>query len=267
LYSLRNRLAIRKLLLFFTENKTIFRVYQAAINPLETMFALPPFRDRTLLQQALTHRSYLNEHPEVKDHNERLEFLGDAVLNFLSGEFLYQRFPDRPEGELTPLRSTLVDERQLAEFAKQLELGNLLRLGHGAELEGGRQNANLLSSAFEAVIGAYLLDNQLNQQSEIQPMRDYIQPFFAIVVDRLTVDAPTHYLLTNYKSRLQEWALAQIGENPRYTIVQESGPDHAKTRTAIVQIGGKIYGEGTGRSKQDAEKDAARDALEKLGLS
>ena len=227
---------------------------------------LPSFRDRALLQQALTHRSFLNEHPEVKDHNERLEFLGDAVLNFLSGEFLYQRFPDKPEGELTPLRSMLVDERQLAEFAQWLELGSQLRLGHGAELEGGRQNANLLSSAFEAVMGAYLLDNQTDRQSEIQPVRDYIQPFFAIVVDRLAVDASANYAIANYKSRLQEWALAQGSENPKYAIVQESGPDHAKTRVAVVRIGGKPYGEGQGRSKQDAEKEAARDALEKLGL-
>ena len=227
---------------------------------------LPPFRDRALLQQALTHRSFLNEHPEVKDHNERLEFLGDAILNFLSGEFLYQRFPDKPEGELTPLRSTLVDERQLAEFAQWLELGSLLRLGRGAELEGGRQNANLLSSAFEAVMGAYLLDNQTDRQSEIQPVRDYIRPFFAIVVERLAVDASANYAIANYKSRLQEWALAQGGENPKYAIVRESGPDHAKTRVAVVQIGDKSYGEGQGRSKQDAEKEAARDALEKLGL-
>ena len=230
------------------------------------MFVLPSFRDRALLRQALTHRSYLNEHPEVKEHNERLEFLGDAVINFLSGEFLYQRFPDRPEGELTPLRSTLVDERRLAEFAQLLELGSQMRLGRGAELEGGRQNANLLSSTFEAVIGAYLLDNQVDRQSEIQPVRDYIQPFFANVVDRLTVDFSTHAAIANYKSRLQEWALATLGENPHYAIVRESGPDHAKQRVAAVQIGGQQYGEGIGRSKQDAEKEAARDALEKLGL-
>lgn len=222
------------------------------------MFVLPPFHDCALLQQALTHRSYLNEHPDIKDHNERLEFLGDAVLNFLSGEFLYQRFPEKPEGELTPLRSILVNETQLAEFAELLNLGDQLRLGRGAALEGGRQNANLLSSAFEAVIGAYLLDSQ----SDIQPLRTYIYPFFETVVDRLTVQPPT----TNYKSRLQEWALAHIGESPSYVIVQEVGPDHAKERTAEVRIASKKYGNGKGRSKQDAEKEAARDALKKLGL-
>ena len=141
-----------------------------------------------------------------------------------------------------------------------------MRLGRGAELKGGRQNANLLSSTFEAVIGAYLLDNQVDRQSEIQPVRDYIQPFFASVVDRLTVDFSTHAAIANYKSCLQEWALATLGENPHYAIVRESGPDHAKQRVATVQIGGQPYGEGIGRSKQDAEKEAARDALEKLGL-
>lgn len=121
-------------------------------------FKLPPFHDRALLELALTHRSYVNEHPEVQAHNERLEFLGDAVLNFISGNFLYKRFPYKAEGELTPLRSALVDEQQLAKFAEMLELGPLMKLGKGAEREGGRQNANLLSSTFEAIVGAYFLD-------------------------------------------------------------------------------------------------------------
>jgi ribonuclease III len=219
---------------------------------------LPTFRDRTLLQQALTHRSYVNEHPAAGEHNERLEFLGDAVLNFLGGEFLYKRYPDKPEGELTPLRSALVDEQQLAKFAIALDLGPAMRLGRGAELEGGRQNANLLSSTFEAVVGAYFLDSNSN----IEVVRQYIQPLFVDVIDQLSVTAST----VNFKSRLQEWALAEIGENPRYTIIRESGPDHAKERTAEVSIRGKRYGEGTGRGKQDAEKAAAKNALEQLGL-
>lgn len=222
------------------------------------MFELPSFRDRNLLQQALTHRSYVNEHANVRDHNERLEFLGDAVLNFLSGEFLYQRYPQKPEGELTPLRSALVDETQLAKFAIALGLDRLLYLGRGAEREGGRQNTNLLSSAFEAVIGAYCLDCQ----PDIGPVRSYVQPLFSEVVDHLVVFAPS----INYKSRLQEWALAHTGKTPCYAIVQESGPDHAKERLAEVRICGQKYGEGQGKSKQDAEKAAARAALEKLEL-
>lgn len=219
----------------------------------ESMFELPPFGDRTLLERALTHRSYLNEHPEIEAHNERLEFLGDAVLNFLSGEFLYKRYPQKPEGELTPLRSALVDERQLAKFADHLDLGRLLKLSRGAELEGGRQNANLLSSAFEALIGAYFLD----RHSQIEAVRDYVEPFF------VSVEAVP---ALNYKSQFQAWALANIGENPKYFIIAKSGPDHAKNWTAEVRIGDQKYGEGRGRKKQDAEKDAARDALAQLGL-
>lgn len=225
------------------------------------MFEIPHFQNPDLLQQSLTHRSYINEHPTVGEHNERLEFLGDAVLNFLSGEFLYKRYPDKPEGELTPLRSALVDEKQLAEFAIALGLHHphRLRLGKGAEREGGRHNANLLSSAFEALIGAYFLDSASN----IETVRSLIFPMFQAVVDRLAVDLPT----INCKSRLQEWALAQFGENPKYFIIAQSGPDHAKEFTAEVRIAGEKYGEGKGRRKQDAEKDAAESALKYLGLA
>jgi ribonuclease III len=223
------------------------------------MFAPPRFHDRLLLETALTHRSYLNEHTDVQEHNERLEFLGDALLNFLSGEFLYKRYPDKAEGDLTPLRAALVEEAQLARFAEKLDLGKLLRLGKGAELEGGRQNANLLSSAFEALIGAYFLD----KNSDITVVRNYVEPFFISVVDDLVISAPTD----NYKSRFQEWALANGGENPRYTIANQSGPDHNREWEAEVWIGFNKYGDGKGRRKQDAEKDAARNALKGLGLA
>jgi len=225
-----------------------------------SMFEIPRFQNPVLLRQSLTHRSYVNEHPAAGEHNERLEFLGDAVLNFLSGEFLYKRYPDKSEGELTPLRSALVDEKQLAEFAIALGLhhSNMLRLGKGAEREGGRQNANLLSSAFEALVGAYFLD----ADSDIETVRSFIFPMFQAVVDRLAVALPT----VNYKSRLQEWSLAQFGENPKYFIVAQSGPDHVKEFTAEVRIAGEKYGEGKGRRKQDAEKNAAASALQHLGL-
>lgn len=228
------------------------------------LFCLPQFRNDCLFQQAMTHRSYVNEHPkglaltEGAAHNERLEFLGDAVLNFLSGEFLYKRYPQKPEGELTPLRSALVDEKQLALFAQALGLNRCLKLGKGAELEGGRQNANLLSSAFEALIGAYFLDTD----SDINAVRLYIEPLFASVIDTLEIAAPS----INFKSRFQEWALARVGENPRYTIVRQSGPDHAKEFTAEVYVAAQKYGVGSGRRKQDAEKEAARAALQGLGM-
>lgn len=221
------------------------------------MLQLPPFRDHSLLQRALTHRSYVNEHPEAGEHNERLEFLGDAVLNFLSGEFLYRNYPEKPEGELTPLRSVLVDEPQLAKFAILLGLAEQIRLGKGAILEGGRQNPNLLSSTFEAVIGAYFLDT-----SDIQAVRDYVEPLFQSVSDRLVIYASS----VNFKSRFQEWALATLGTVPQYVIIAQSGPDHAREFTAEVRVEGQKYGEGKGRSKQEAQKDAACNALKTLEL-
>lgn len=219
---------------------------------------LPVFRNIDLFQRAMTHRSYVNEHPESGDHNERLEFLGDAILNFLSGRFLYQQFPEKPEGELTPLRSSLVDEKQLAEFATGLNLGSHLRLGKGAELNGGRHNPNLLSSAFEAMIGAYFLDTN----SDIEAVRAYVEPLFVAVVTQRSVTA----MMVNVKSRFQEWALAEKGENPEYCLIEQSGPDHDRTFTSEVRVRGQKYGEGQGRRKQDAEKEAAKDALIQLGL-
>jgi ribonuclease-3 len=222
--------------------------------------ALPPFRDRSLLQRAFTHKSYVNEYPETKNDNERLEFLGDAILNFLSGEFLYKRYPQKPEGELTPLRSLLVDAKQLASFAQLLHLGDQLRLGRGAERDGGRTNARMLSSAFEAIIGAYFLDCH----SDIEPVRKYVVPFFETAIatfEKPQIDSPI-----NYKSQFQTWALADRKEIPKYLTVESSGMDHEKTFVVEVQIQGEFYGRGTGRKKQDAEKDAARDALDRLGL-
>lgn len=221
-------------------------------------FGVPVFRNPELLKQSMTHRSYVNENASGQAQNERLEFLGDAILNFLSGEFLFKRYPDKTEGELTPLRSALVDEKQLAEFARLLELGAGLRLGRGAEKDGGRYNANLLSSAFEALVGAYFLD----VDSEIAPVRQFVEPLFASVVEDLAIAAPQ----VNYKSRFQQWALTQHGENPQYILIQQVGPDHAKQFTVIVQVADQRYGEGIGKRIQDAEKMAAKAALEKLGL-
>jgi len=189
-------------------------------------------------------------------NNERLEFLGDAVLNFLAGEFLYKRYPHKSEGELTPLRSALVDGRQLAIFAQKLHLGEQMRLGRGAELQGARENPNLLSSAFEAVVGAYFLD----QDSSIEAVRSWIWPLFIAVVEDLAATAPR----TNYKSRLQDWALAHQKGIPVYEVIAESGAEHAKKFTVVVKVQGKILGQGQGRRKQTAEKAAAQQALDRL---
>lgn len=219
---------------------------------------LPSFNNSALFIQAMTHKSYAREHPETKGDNERLEFLGDAILTFLCGEFLFQRFPNKAEGQLTPLRASLVDATQLGKFAQQLHLNHYLRLGRGVEGSGGRQNVRLLSSAFEALVGAYFLD----QYSAIDPVRALIFPLFESAVDVLA-DPNSN---VNAKSTFQEWALAQTGMIPTYEIIAESGPDHAKAFTAEVRISSQTYGKGTGRRKQDAEKAAARDALQRLRL-
>lgn len=226
------------------------------------MHKLPTFKDEKLRQRALTHRSYVNENPGAGEHNERLEFLGDAVLGFLIGELLYKRYPQMSEAELTRLRSALVDEKQLAKFATQLSIGNLMRLGKGAIKEGGRQNPSLLSDTFEAYIGAYFLD------AGIEAVRNFVQPLFMSVADSIVFPQseadPKN--LVDPKNRFQQWALAKFVQNPEYLIIDESGPDHAKEFTAEVSVNGIVYGVGKGRRKQDAEKRAADAALRKVGL-
>ncbi|MGD1856160.1 MAG: ribonuclease III [Leptolyngbyaceae cyanobacterium] len=219
-------------------------------------FDLPIFNNQDLWQLAITHKSYAQEH-ECED-NERLEFLGDAILTFLSGEYLYQRYPDRPEGELTPLRAALVDENQLSHFANELQLQACLRLSRGAENSNSRNSKRVLCSTFEALIGAYFLDSS----HDIDAVRAYVVPMFDSVAD--TVDKTA--IQVNYKSRFQMWSLEQIGEVPSYKIINASGPDHAKQFTAEVRVKGLLYGRGKGRRKQDAEKKAAQAALKKIGM-
>ena len=225
-----------------------------------THFFLPEFRRPERFRQAMTHKSYVREQPVAGGgDNERLEFLGDAILTFLCGEYLYKRFPSFPEGELTRLRASLVDKSQLSKFAQQLALGEKLRLGRGVEQDGGRRNPRLLSSAFEGLIGAYFLDCGSN----IEIVRAYVEPFFVDALARRAASAPANL---NTKSQLQEWALDELGQLPQYEIVSESGPDHAKQFEAQVVVSGTVFGRGHGRKKQEAEKDAARDALERLGV-
>lgn len=228
---------------------------------------LPQISDRSLLDLALTHRSYLNEHPEAPGNNERLEFLGDAVLGFLIGEMLYKLYPHMNEAQMTHLRSRLVDEKQLSKLGFQLGLGELIRLGKGAEKDGGRTNPSLLNDVFEAIIGAYFLD------AGIENVRDYVLPIFVPLVEKLVDDSTTSEgkksdranksseTFIDSKNRLQQWALSHYGQHPTYQIISESGPDHAKEFTAQVSIQGKVYGIGKGRRKQEAEKRAAEAAI------
>ncbi|WP_315791980.1 ribonuclease III [Fischerella sp. JS2] len=221
------------------------------------MHKLLIFHDDKLLRQALTHRSYVHENPTEGEHNERLEFLGDALLNFLSGQYLYRRYPEKGEDELTRRRSALVDEKQLAKFAIEVGLDLRMRLGKGAILDGGFQNPNLLSSTFEAVVGAYYLDNN----SDIEAIRAVVEPLFADVPENI-VD---HRANVDSKNRFQEWVQKNITPTPpKYVTEQVGGYSHAPEFVAKVFVGEKVYGIGRGRSKKDAEKAAAEDALVKV---
>lgn len=222
---------------------------------------LPTFQNTELFNQALTHRSYANENPNEKN-NERLEFLGDAVLGFLVGKLLYDRYPDMSEAQLTRLRSALVNEKQLAELALELDIGKSIRLGRGAQRDGGRENPALLSDTLEAIIGAYFLEAGINDISV------YIQEWFGPLADKMVQPQGdcTQTSLVDAKNRFQQWALEKYQKNPQYEIIKESGLDHAKEFTSQVLVNGEVYGTGMGHRKQIAEKRAAEDALLKLGL-
>jgi ribonuclease-3 len=211
------------------------------------------FADKSLLLRAITHRSYLNEHPGFAfEDNERLEFLGDAVLDFVTGEHLYHRFPELAEGRLTSIRSALVRRETLARWARRLGLGHLLLMGHGEIESGGRSRPATLCAAFEALVGALYLDQGLEAvQRFLDP---FIQPEVVLILRKQTDRDP--------KSRLQELAQGQLRCTPRYSTVGERGPDHAKEFTVEVTICGRAYGQGTGPSKQHAAQAAARSALQ-----
>jgi ribonuclease-3 len=213
------------------------------------------FSDLSLLTRALTHRSYVNENPDSLEDNERLEFLGDAVLDFIVGAWVYHRFPEMPEGDLTKIRSAIVRNDQLATFARRLDLGRALLLGRGEHASGGADRDGLLGSTFEALIGALYLDSGIGAvDAFVRPLLEDAKGF---ILDEIQ----------DPKSRLQEWAQAEKLGTPQYVTVGSSGPDHAKMFEVEVRIRGLIYGRGQGSSKQIAARIAAQTALEALGLS
>jgi ribonuclease-3 len=213
------------------------------------------FRDPSLLQRALTHRSYLNEDPGYPyEDNERLEFLGDAVLDFVVAEYLYRRFPEKDEGTLTSLRAALVCTRSLSEFAQQIGLGDHLLLGHGEAEGGGRSRPAVLCGAFEALVGALYLDQGVEQ------VNGFILPMFEPALDHIM----RNDLDKDPKSVLQELSQAYLGYTPRYHTVGARGPDHDKLFTVAVMINGITYGKGEGRSKQASAQAAAAQAIEQL---
>lgn len=215
------------------------------------------FDDVELLRTALTHRSYLNENPDVPlEDNERLEFLGDAILDFLVGAYLFERFPDAREGDLTFMRATFVRTSTLADFTRQAGLPPYILLGRGEELSGARERDALLADVFEATLGAVYLDQGLERARTW-----LVDTFLADAVDRL-VDGDAYS--KDPKSRLQEQAQGLFGITPVYDVVGETGPDHDKVFTMRVRIGEDVWGTGTGRSKQAATQAAARAALKRL---
>lgn len=215
------------------------------------------FRDKTLLQRALTHRSYVNESRVfLEADNERLEFLGDAVIDFVIGEHLYHRFPEMREGNLTNLRAALVREETLADFAREIHLGDFLQLGRGESDSGGRERPAILCAVFEAVVGALFLDQG------VRAVKDFMFPLVEPVLPDLVETAAAK----DAKSRLQEWSQSEFRETPRYQTVGASGPDHEKTFIVKVFIGDAFWGVGYGYSKQQASQAAAAQALVYIDL-
>lgn len=208
-------------------------------------------QDMRLLTRALTHRSYVNENPEVAEDNERLEFLGDAALDFLIGAWIFRRFPELDEGGLTRLRSALVRTEQLARFAQEIHLGEALFLGHGEDASGGRERPALLCNAFEALIGALYID------SGFPAVEAFMEPH----LDAAVADILDESLLVDARSRLQMWAQAEMGETPVYHTLEENGPDHERVFLVEVRVQGISRGRGRGHSKQEAAKRAAENAL------
>ena len=214
------------------------------------------FNDLELLRQAFTHRSYLNEHRgEVQGHNERLEFLGDAVLELNSTHFLYDKYPQKPEGELTAYRASLVNAVTCAEIAHEIGMNDFLLLSRGEAKDTGRARNILLANAFEALVGAIYLDQGYDAAKEF--ITKHLFPKIdAIVREKLWQDA---------KSVLQEKAQESEGVTPNYAVIRETGPDHDKHFIVGVYIKDTMVAEGSGKSKQEAEQSAAREALDKKG--
>ena len=212
------------------------------------------FKNLTLLTRALTHRSYINENPDAIEDNERLEFLGDAVLDFIVGAWLYHHYPEMAEGDLTLIRTAMVRTEQLAEFARLIKLGEAMRLGQGEIASGGRTRNALLCAGFEALIGSYYLDQG------IKAVETFFEPYLVQALAEVMVDGHPH----DPKSLLQEWTQARGLNPPVYETINEIGPDHEKVFEVKVSVEGNVTGLGKGNSKREASKIAAKEALDQL---
>jgi ribonuclease-3 len=210
------------------------------------------FKDKDLMDLALTHRSWVNEHKGMRTSNERLEFLGDAVLEYIVSKELYNKFPDKEEGYLTALRANLVNTISLAEIARNLELGGHLYLSKGEEDSGGRTNTSLLADTVEAIIGAIFIDRGL------APVEEFLEKNLLHDLEKRSA-----LPLKDSKSQLQELVQSKNLPAPKYQVVTESGPDHDKKFVIEVMVNGESWGFGEGKSKATGEQEAARQALEK----
>ena len=210
------------------------------------------FKNKELLKTALTHSSYANENRLPQD-NERLEFLGDSVLGFVTAEYLFEEYSTRPEGELTKLRAAVVCEKSLFKFAEKIDLGEHIYMGKGEEHSGGRKRPSIVSDAFEAVIAAMYLDGG------VEVVKPYILSFIKDAVKR-------EASFKDNKSLLQEEIQKNKGNTIVYEEVGESGPDHEKVFTFVVKLNGEIVGKGEGKSKKEAEQAAAGNALANMNI-
>lgn len=211
------------------------------------------FKNPALLARALTHSSYANERHVDTGDNERLEFLGDSVLGFITAEYLFANHRDFPEGELTKLRAYAVCEKSLFSYAEEIGLGNYLKLGKGEERTGGRTRPSVLSDAFEAVIAAIYLDGGMDEAKKF--VLRFVVPY---------VEAKPTF--KDYKTMLQEVVQKNQGETLEYVLVSETGPDHDKCFTVEVHLNSNVIGRGVGGSKKKAEQNAAKEALELMGI-
>ncbi len=215
------------------------------------------FNDQALFRLAFVHKSCVNENPDESHSNERLEFLGDAVLELVVTDFLFKAYPDEPEGELTNWRSALVKGKNLAEVSRQLHLGDYLFLSRGEDLSGGRDKDYILANTMEAFIGAIYLDKGYETASK------FITEHIIVLLEQIIAQG----LHIDAKSRIQELAQEKLNITPKYELIEETGPDHEKIFVMGVRFGSELVAQGSGPSKQEAEQDAAREALKKQGWS
>jgi ribonuclease-3 len=216
------------------------------------------FSDLKLLNKALTHKSYVNEKIENLKHNERFEFLGDAVLDILVSDYLVREFSEYAEGTLSKIRAAVVNERCLASFARKIELGKYLLLGKGENSSGGRDKPSILANAFEAVAGALFKDGGLESATKI----------FLPLLESEIANCAASWAFRDFKSDLQEITQNRLVCTPAYKVINEFGPDHAKEFEVVVKVKSEIMGKGLGKTKKEAEQAAAKMAMEKfLNLS